>query len=304
MTSPTASPPLVERRKPRQKNQPKDYGWTLYLTVIALVLIIGFFISHGHPFKPGDKIGYNLGLVGGLMMLTLLLYPIRKRVGFMKNWAPLPKWFKWHMVFGILGPTLIILHSTFFIGSINAGVALICMLLVAGSGIFGRFFYTKIHHGLYGRHASLKQLQEDLDGSGEVKSIFSFAPVIQNKLFEFHEFVLDTLGSSGAGKVTPWKFITVGIRAKLLSRDLVRALEEAMYADANQKQWNDAQMKRLDEMFYQNEKFIRTYINSIRDIAQFSTYEKLFSLWHIFHVPLVYMLVFSAIWHVIAVHMY
>ena len=77
-----------------------------------------------------------------------------------------------------------------------------------------------------------------------------------------------------------------------------------MYADANDKKWNDAQMNRLDEMFYQNEKFIRTYIYSIRDLAQFSTYEKLFSLWHIFHVPLVYMLVFSAIWHVIAVHMY
>ncbi len=245
-----------------------------------------------------------MGLAGGLMLLTLMLYPMRKRVGFMKNWIPLPKWFKWHMVFGILGPTFIILHSTFYIGSINAGVALICMLLVSGSGIFGRFFYTKIHQGLYGRHASLKQLQEDMYGSGDVKSIFSFAPVIQNRLFEFHEYALDTLGSSGAGKITPWKFITVGIRAKLLSRDLVRALEEAMYADAQQKKWNDAQLVQLDKLFYQNKAFIRTYLTNIRDIAQFSTYEKLFSLWHVFHVPFVYMLIFSAIWHVIAVHMY
>jgi hypothetical protein len=291
----------AERRKPRQKNQPKDYGWTLYLIIITLVLIVGFIISHGHPFKPGDVVGYNLGLAGGLMMLTLLLYPIRKRISFMKNWVPLPKWFKWHMAFGILGPTLIILHSTFYIGSINAGVALICMLLVSGSGIFGRFFYTKIHYGLYGRHATQKQLQEDLDGSGDVQSVLSFVPGIQKKLVEFRDYATN---SSKVGQVKILNILTLGIRAKLLSRALIRELEDAMYADANEKNWNDAQMKRLDELYYQNVNFIRSYLFAVRDLAQFGTYEKLFSLWHIFHVPFVYMLIFSAIWHVIAVHMY
>jgi len=301
MTSQTSFKPAVDRRKPRQKNQPKDYGWTLYLIIITLLMFAGFFISHGHPYKPGDKVGYNLGLAGGLMILTLLLYPMRKRIGIMKNWAPLPKWFKWHMAFGILGPALIMFHSAFTIGSINAGVALICMLLVSGSGIFGRFFYTKIHCGLYGRHATHKQLQEDLDGSGDVKSIFSFAPGIQKKLVEYHDYAIN---SSIAGKVKVWNILTLGIRAKWLSIVLIRALEEAMYGDAHEKKWNDAQMKRLDELFYQNEKFIRSYLYAVRDLAQFGTYEKLFSLWHIFHVPFVYMLVFSAIWHVIAVHMY
>ena len=301
MATQTSFKPSLERRKPRQKDKHKDYGWVLYLIIVTLVMVVGFFISHGHPYKPGDTVGYNLDLAGGLMMLTLLLYPLRKRVSFMKNWVALPKWFKWHMAFGIGGPALIMLHSTFFIGSINAGVAMICMLLVSGSGIFGRFFYTKIHHGLYGRHATLKELQEDLSGSGDVKSIFSFAPVIQQKLEGFRDYAVS---SSRAGKLKPWKFLMVGIRAKWLSIELIRALEEAMYADAQQKQWNDAQMKRLDDLFYQNCAFIRSYLMNIRDLSQFETYEKLFSMWHIFHVPLVYMLVFSAIWHVVAVHMY
>jgi hypothetical protein len=291
----------AERRKPRQKHPPKDYGWTLYLIIITLLLAIGFLFSNGHPYKPGDVVGYNLGLAGGLMILTLLLYPLRKRIRFMKNWAPLPKWFKWHMAFGILGPALIMFHSVFRIGSINAGVALICMMLVSGSGIFGRFFYTKIHYGLYGRHASQRELQQDLDGTGDVKSIFSFAPDIQRKLQEFRDSVMD---SSKSGKRRIWNFLTLNLRAKWLSRRLVRVLEDTMYADANEKQWNDTQMKRLDELFYQNVNFINTYLMTVRELALFSTYEKLFSLWHIFHVPLVYMLVFSAIWHVIAVHMY
>jgi len=301
MISQTSTLPPVERRKPRIKNQPKKYGWALYIITIALVLIVGFFVSHGHPYKPGDKVGYNLGLAGGIMMLTLLLYPMRKRIRFMKNWVPLPKWFKWHMVFGILGPTLILLHSTFYIGSINAGVAMVCMLLVAGSGIFGRFAYTKIHHGLYGRLATQKQLQEDLEGSGDVGSMFSFAPKIQQKLVEFRDFAID---SSIAGKVKIMNVLTLGIRAKWLAMKLVRELEDVMYSNANEKKWNESQMKRLDELYYQNEKFIRSYLSAVRDLAQFGTYEKLFSLWHVFHVPIVYMLVFSAIWHVIAVHMY
>jgi hypothetical protein len=274
----------------------------MYMIIITLMMAAGFFISYDNLYKPGDNIGYNIGLAGGLMMLTLLIYPLRKRVRFMRNWGLLPKWFKWHMVFGILGPALIMFHSTFTIRSINAGVALVCMMLVSGSGIFGRFFYTKIHFGLYGRQASFDQLHASLEGGKDVGSIFSFAPAIQESLIEFRDSALKA--DMGKKILKPWRFIMISYRAQRLSHILVRKLEDAMYSDALEKNWNDLQLRRLDELFHQNREFIETYVATIKDMAQFSTYERLFSLWHIFHVPLVYMLVFSAIWHVIAVHMY
>ena len=271
------------------------------MLVVTLLMAVGFFISKDQFYKPGDNIGYNIGLVGGLMMLTLLIYPVRKRIGFMRNWGLLPKWFKWHMVFGVLGPALIVFHSTFVLRSVNAGVAMVCMLLVSGSGIFGRFFYQKIHDGLYGRNTSLQQLQEALEGSKDVKSVFSFAPELQQKLVDFRNYAMNL---SKGGRISVWNFLTLGFRVQWFTRTLIIELEDAMYANANEMQWNEAQMKRLDELFYQNAQFVRTYLTSVRDLAQFSTYEKLFSLWHIFHVPLVYMLVFSSIWHVISVHKY
>ncbi len=301
MNTAAKSYPDVERRKQEQRHPPKDYGWTMYLIIITLLMIAGYFVSYDKWYKPGDNIGYNMGLVGGLMMLTLLIYPLRKRFRFMQGFGVLPKWFQWHMIFGVFGPALIMFHSTFFIGSINAGVALVCMLLVSGSGIFGRFFYTKVHNGLYGRQSSYKQLQAELDGAGDVKSNFSFAPEIQQKLVQFRDFALKPAQREWN---KAWVFLTVGARAKWLSKVLVRDLEDVMYADAREKNWSDAQMKRLDEMFYQNKKFIESYLQIVQDVAQFSTYEKLFSLWHVFHVPLAFMLVFSSIWHVIAVHMY
>ena len=309
MASETPTQPLVDRRKPQPKNQSKDYGWMLFLLVITGLMFIGYFISLGHLYRAGDDVGYNLGLVGGIMMATILLYPLRKRVGIMKNWIILPKWFQWHMILGVLGPAIIMFHSTFQVyipyfhphGSINAAVAMLCTLLVSGSGIFGRFFYTKVHLGLYGRQATQQKLQEDLDATGEFKPIFSFAPVIQQKLEAFSNYAVN---SSKVGQTKLWNILTLDVRATLLLRTLTRELEDIMYGDAHIKKWNDAQMKRLDQLFFQNVVFMQSYILAARDLAQFGTYEKLFSLWYIFHVPFVYMLVFSGIWHVIAVHMY
>ena len=48
------------------------------------------------------------------------------------------------MVLGILGPTLIILHSNFKIGSLNSRLALFTMLVVVASGIVGRYLYSQV----------------------------------------------------------------------------------------------------------------------------------------------------------------
>jgi hypothetical protein len=290
-----------EHRKPQPRVRSKEYGWNIFLLVIVVVLVIGYLIATQKWYKPGDDIGYNMGLVGGLMLSALLLYPLRKRIRFLKNIGILPTWFKWHMIFGILAPSLILFHSTFYIGSINAGMALVAMLLVAGSGVFGRFFYTKIHNGLYGRQATLKELQADMAQTDSVKSTLSFAPEIEKELDNFRA---KTASVSKGGDAGLWHFATIGIRAALLSRTLAKDLHHAMYSQASEKNWSEAQMQRLNLMFEENKKQIDGYIKAVRDVAQFHTYERLFSWWHIFHIPLVYLLVFSGIFHVISVHMY
>lgn len=290
----------VDRRiKPRVRS--KEHGWNVFILVITAILVLGYFVSTQKYYTPGDDLGYNMGLVGGILLLMLLLYPLRKRVGLLKNIGILPNWFKWHMILGILAPTLIIFHSTFHIGSINAGMALIAMLLVSGSGIFGRFFYTKIHNGLYGRKASLKEIQEDMSKTGIFKSNLKFAPEIEKSL---ENFSVQTANVSGGGDPGLWHFATIGIKGWLLTRSLAKKLYRIMYIVAIKNNWNAAQVERLDLLFEENKKQVESYINAVRDVAQFHTYERLFSLWHIFHIPLVYLLVFSGIYHVIAVHMY
>jgi hypothetical protein len=286
------------------------------LLVIGVLLIVGFLQAHpiglrgisttnlfefiGIPnkrlYKPGDNLGFNIGLIGGLMMVTLLIYPLRKRFTFMRRFGLLPKWFKWHMIFGILGPTLILFHSTFVIHSTNAGVAMISMLLVGGSGVFGRFFYTKIHRGLYGRQITLKGMQEEMAKTGSFnRSFLMVAPELEHSLDQFRARTEKMQGGF-------LDFFSIGIQSALLARSLTENLRKVMVAQAQEKQGNTAANKQnVDELHAEYATHIRTYIKTVRDAAQFRTYERLFSLWHVFHIPLVYMLVFSGIYHVIAV---
>ena len=288
----------------------KDYGWTVYLIVVTVLMVAGYFVvSPQKLYKPGDDIGYNMGLVGGLMMVFLLIYPLRKRVAFMSKLGALPSWFKWHMIFGILGPALVVFHSTFHVyipfihptGSVNAAVAMVCMLLVSGSGSFGRFFYTKIHHGLYGRLTTVNELRSEMEQNEDVGSVFSFAPHVEKSLEEFRARAEKYVQKSGLGF---GNFITVGFQAAMLSRSLSREVHQLMQEQARQNNFTDAQLASMEAKYLEYREKITTYLDAVRDASQFHTYERMFSWWHIFHIPLVYMMVFSAVYHVYAVHAY
>ncbi len=280
----------------------KNRSWEIYLAVVTLVMVIGFFVLYPQKlYKPGDDIGYNIGLAGGLLMLFLLMYPMRKRIAFLNKLGSLPGWFRWHMILGIFAPALIVMHSTFHLNSINATVAMICMLLVSGSGSFGRFFYTKIHHGLYGRLATVNEFKAQLEDSGDMQSVFSFAPKIEQALEDFRLRADAYAKSKGLGLIN---FVTIGFLAARLSRQLGKGLHVVMQDKANESNFSAAQIANMEILYDEYHVKIELYLEAVRDASQFHTYERLFSLWHIFHIPIIYMLVFSGFYHVYAVHAY
>jgi hypothetical protein len=293
----------------KQKRDP----WLIFIGIVGAITFAGYFVLYPQTlFKPGERlfdVGYNLGLAGGVMMLVMLLYPLRKRVRYFQKMGALSTWFKWHMVLGILAPMTIIFHSTYHVyipfihptGSPNAAVAMYSMLIVSASGTFGRFFYTKIHHGLYGRLATVNEMRTALEQAGDVKSVFGFAPEVEKALEEFRA---RTEGYAKQPYVGFVNFVAVGFRAKLLSRSLSRAVSRSLHAQAQERHFTAAQNEDLEKQVRDYQQMIESYLGAVRDAAQFSTYERMFSWWHILHIPLVYMLVFSALYHVYAVHAY
>src|ERR1700756_3278276 len=58
-----------------------------------LAILVAFLISRRGYYTPGDNVGYYMGLVGGVMMLLLLTYPLRKYLHGFPNWGPVKHWF-------------------------------------------------------------------------------------------------------------------------------------------------------------------------------------------------------------------
>ena len=272
----------------------------LVLLAIVLGLVtVAVVVARSRLYTAGSDLGYWLGVAGGTGMLMLFLYPLRKRWRAMREIGSTRFWFALHMMLGIFGPLLVILHSTLAFGSLNATVAFTSMALVATSGIVGRFLYGRIHHGLYGRRATLAELriQAGMD-SAAVHSKLAFVRPVEERLTEFARRA-EAAGQAGLGH--PLLFMTLGLRAMLARRWCTSEATRVLCRRALAERWTPDMLARR---IASRNALIAVHLRAVQRVAQFGVFERLFSWWHVLHVPLVYMMVLSAIAHVVAVHMY
>jgi len=271
---------------------------TLY-GVLALLVLIAWQVSEQGYFTSKDDFGYWLGVTGGVMMLSLFLYPMRKHMRSMQRLGPLKYWFVVHMVFGIAGPLLILLHSTFKVGSMNAAIALTCMIVVALSGIVGRFLYRQIHRGFLGEKSSLRELQLEAGFEHDaVQSRFHFVPDVELRLMAFETETAKGGNSLGAHLQ---RVLLLPIQQRIVYFRCRRQVDAALTRISRHRGWR---RKDLEDRKRRARALLRDYLSAVVNVAQFAAYDRLFSLWHVLHIPFVYVLVVSAIAHVIAVHVY
>jgi hypothetical protein len=270
----------------------------VYLTLIALTWLVWQVSRRGY-FEAGDDVGYWLGVAGGSMMLLLFSYPLRKHFRFAHGWGRIKWWFLVHILLGVGGPLLILLHSTFHVGSLNAAVALYSMIVVALSGVVGRFIYARVHKGLRGEEISLKALQAHVSPEQEdVRSRLAFAPVVEARLRAFEEVEL----KAPAGWLTYFRQVFwLPVKQAYVYLQCAKELREPIRKLATHSHWSAEDLARRER---HARKLVRRYLFAVVKVAHFTAYEKLFSLWHVAHIPFVYLLVFSSIVHVVAVHAY
>jgi hypothetical protein len=273
---------------------------TAVYVLLTLSVWLVWHITELGLFKAGDDFGYWIGVTGAVMMLLLLLYPLRKYLKFAQRWGSMKAWFIVHMLLGVGGPLLILLHSTFRIGSLNAGVALYSMVIVALSGVAGRFLYVRVHRNLRAEREDLIELRHKVRmGQTETRSKLAFAPEVEAMLQHFEEA---ELAASPLHLLAMWRkvFWLPVLRWRLYFR-CVAALREPIRRLAAHGQWTDEELRRRER---KARKLISRYSYAVLRVSQQTTYERMFSMWHVAHIPFVYLLILSAVVHVVAVHMY
>jgi hypothetical protein len=271
----------------------------IFFSLAAVLVYVGWIGREARAITADDGLGYWLGVIGGSLMLALLLYSVRKRIPLLRNLGATRHWFRMHMTLGIVGPIIILYHSNFQVGSINSQVALYCTLLVAASGVVGRYFYAQIHNGLYGSSSSLRELVRTVEASKQQSDQRpGLNSEVRQQLATLAEEVLRRPESLGTSALAP---VWLGLK----TRWLYWRLRYVAYRNIEQLAGtSEAVLQHRKRLRRTTRQYLRRRLGEIRRVAQFSFFERLFSLWHIVHVPFFIMMVLSALVHVLAVHMY
>ncbi|MFO0690921.1 MAG: hypothetical protein U0900_19650 [Myxococcota bacterium] len=236
--------------------------------------------------SPEDGLGWLLGPVGLACMVTLLGYSIRKRVHALRGAGPLSLWLEIHLILGLTGPTAILYHARFESSSLNATVAMACMLAVAGSGVGGRFVYGRLHRGLAGPRRTIDSLRRDARQQlAPIESLVERVPNVKARIARFEAIAFGPLPfplrTTRALWLRPWSWVhrlgTVGA----LARE------------------SEARFRRRDIR-----RALRGHFSAQCRAVELTGYERVFALWHAIHVPLCVILFLSAAIHVVAVNLY
>jgi hypothetical protein len=271
----------------------------IFSIAVAAVLAIGWLNRDDNGLTPESGVGYWLGIVGSSLMLLLLLYPLRKRLRFLRPLGTVALWFRTHMVFGVVGPVLILLHANFKFGSINSNMALAAMLVVAISGVVGRYLYGKIHMGLYGRKAEVQELLADADTLKDI--IGADLAVADRVVSQLNAFA--QLGIAAPKGVLAGFFLlpAVSWHAMLLRVRLLRDARQVIADEGRRLKWSRRKRRQRLAVIADH---VTLYVVIVKKAAALAFYERLFGLWHIFHLPLFFVLVIAAIVHIFAAHFF
>ena len=218
--------------------------------------------------RPAGDFGHGVGIVGSAMMIFMLLYSLRKRTGFFKNWGHLSKWLDIHIFFGIVGPILVILHTSFKVQGLVA-VSFWSMIAVAVSGVLGRYLYLQIPRNVKGEELTTREiddLKKDLSGQIDLEK-----GIDQNQM----EII-----EQGISSETKENKGLLGILWAIIFDDLTRPFK--------MKKYRRKYLRQLNLPHHLENRILKVMLDRSlleRKTAFLNQVQTLFHYWHVFHKP-------------------
>jgi hypothetical protein len=140
-TSSSAAPVTRERRGVLGRLPELAYA---LVAIVAVTALYGVAYSQASTFPTASSlVGHGIGIVGFILMLmTATLYSLRK-LRTDARWGSTAGWLKFHMVTGLVGPYMVLLHTAMKFNGL-AGLAMLLTVVVVISGLVGRYLYTRV----------------------------------------------------------------------------------------------------------------------------------------------------------------
>ncbi len=219
--------------------------------------------------KPGGTRGHALGIVGSSLMVVMLVYSVRKRARFLRNAGRLRSWLDFHIFCGIIGPLLVILHSSFKVQGLVA-LSFWSMIAVALSGVLGRYLYLQIPRTRAGDELTLAQVE---DQRRELtRHLREDLQVPEEALRE-----LDGIAQAGASPQAPLLVLLLRLPwSSVAMRWRLRGFRRRLRGDLP-----NAPRPLLREVT----RAVRQKAALERRLVLWSRLQQLFHYWHVFHKP-------------------
>jgi hypothetical protein len=116
------------------------------IVVIGSVYAVVVLLTKSIPAAAG-LFGHILGIIGFILMLmTEILYSLRKRSR-LARWGRMSDWLQVHIFTGLVGPFMVLLHTSWKFNGV-AGIVTLLTITIVVSGFVGRYIYTRIPRDL------------------------------------------------------------------------------------------------------------------------------------------------------------
>lgn len=272
-------------------------GPLVFGAVVTAVIVYAWIDRDEGHLTAETGLGYWLGIAGAVIMLTLIGYPLRKRVRVLHSVGRVANWFRLHMILGILGPLCVILHTNFKIGSMNSRLALFTMLVVVSSGIVGRYLYAKVHKGLYGKQAELRDVLSDIAALRH--SLGNEVAGLAGIERELGLYVPKPDARPASLLSGFFSAVTTGSRTRSSRRRILSEVRHGMSAQSRQRSWHQkrAHLRDVDRQ-------LKVYFAAVKKAEKLAFFERIFGMWHHLHFPLFILLALTVVLHIVAVHQY
>lgn len=244
------------------------YGNSYYSTSIEE----RFYHVNHKILKPSGPLGHGFGIVGTIIMLVGVFgYQARK---YLKSWARLgvlKHWLEFHIFLCVLGPILVLFHTSFKFGGL-VSISFWSMMAVVFSGVIGRFIYLQIPRTIQGRELSLSEIHE-LKGNltEKIKSEMDFEgmdEIVASTSREMRE------GNLMVQYIADWKYKSK-IRRQLIDSGI-----------------RDKKLQGVMQL-------VSHELTITRRIERLQVMLKLFKYWHVIHLPFAIVMLVIMVIHVV-----
>lgn len=249
---------------------------------IAAITALYLFVVNQLRATPAASslFGHSIGVLGFLLMLaTETLYSLRKRSR-QARWGRTAAWLRFHIFTGLVGPYMVLLHTSWKYTGL-AGLVMLLTVIVVASGFIGRYIYTAVPRTADGAVLAREQLEAEIAAAeAELQAWLAQRPEASRAL-ALRLAALPDAPRDQLIVVLGRAFIELGYRWRW-RREMARA-DAALRGQAAQLEKLVARRRQLQ-----------------RQMASLAMTRRLLGIWHSVHIPIGMALFTAAFVHIAA----